>query len=354
MLQSTGLFAIFALDQNNNGTMSYVIKDHQGSLNATVTGGAVSHYGFDAWGRRRNPQTLSYDNVSTSIDRGYTMHEHYDNLGLINMNGRLYDPLIGRMLSPDIVIQDEQNSQAYNRYSYCLNNPLRFTDPSGYVTTIPPEFEIYYYPELIGSYDAHIDKLTEAGAKNINIHNTDESEGKTTTTISWSVRDNSFQMTIVDQHLKDYEQFCQNSCVATTLVAQEMRYSYGNPDITEKWIMSTDKESYNNGLFVDKALYKYLEKTSVYKKASYSTKDDFLDYEKHAYREIYDDNGVFFNFIGEHGHVVNASVGIEFLLNGQVLNHEIRIWDAGKENGCTAGFRSLNFYNHPDKISHKM
>src|SRR5574344_1290629 len=89
---------------------------------------------------------------------------------LINMNGRLYDPLVGRMLSPDIVIQDEQNSQAYNRYSYCFNNPLRFTDPSGYVTTIPPEFEIYYYPELIGSYDAYIDKLTEAGAKNINIH----------------------------------------------------------------------------------------------------------------------------------------------------------------------------------------
>lgn len=52
---------------------------------------------------------------------------------LINMNGRLYDPLVGRMLSPDIVIQDEQNSQAYNRYSYCFNNPLRYTDPSGYI-----------------------------------------------------------------------------------------------------------------------------------------------------------------------------------------------------------------------------
>lgn len=52
---------------------------------------------------------------------------------LINMNGRLYDPILGRMLSPDIVVQDEQSSQAYNRYSYCFNNPLRFTDPSGYV-----------------------------------------------------------------------------------------------------------------------------------------------------------------------------------------------------------------------------
>lgn len=80
-------------------TTSVFIKYHHGSLNATVTGGAVSHYGFDAWGRRRNPQTLSYDNVSTSIDRGYTLHEHYDEFGLINMNGRLYDPLVGRMLS---------------------------------------------------------------------------------------------------------------------------------------------------------------------------------------------------------------------------------------------------------------
>ena len=133
LTSSTGLFAIFALESNNSGTMSYVIKDHQGSLNATVTGGAVSHYNFDAWGRRRNPQTLSYDNATASLDRGYTLHEHYDDLGLINMNGRLYDPLVGRMLSPDIVIQDEQNSQAYNRYSYCFNNPLRFTDPSGYV-----------------------------------------------------------------------------------------------------------------------------------------------------------------------------------------------------------------------------
>ena len=53
---------------------------------------------------------------------------------LINMNGRLYDPLVGRKLSPDIVIQDEQNSQAYNRYSYCFNNPLRYTDPSGYIS----------------------------------------------------------------------------------------------------------------------------------------------------------------------------------------------------------------------------
>ena len=117
------------------------------NLKSAVTGNTVERYNFDAWGR--NPQTLSYDNATASLDRGYTMHEHYDDLGLINMNGRLYDPLIGRMLSPDIVIQDEQNSQAYNRYSYCLNNPLRFTDPSGYVVKNPPYYFMLMNPNKI-------------------------------------------------------------------------------------------------------------------------------------------------------------------------------------------------------------
>ena len=168
LTSSTGLFAIFALDSNNNGTMSYVIKDHQGSMYATVTGNTVERYSFDAWGRRRNPQTLSYDNVTTSFDRGYTLHEHYDDFGLINMNGRLYDPLVGRMLSPDIVIQDEQNSQAYNRYSYCFNNPLRFTDPSGYI--VRGHYNILNWSSTM-YYDVDINR------NNGNSFNTDLSEG---------------------------------------------------------------------------------------------------------------------------------------------------------------------------------
>ena len=50
------------------------------------------------------------------------------------MNGRMYDPVIGRVLSPDNFVQDPTNTQSYNRYSYCLNNPLRYTDPSGWLT----------------------------------------------------------------------------------------------------------------------------------------------------------------------------------------------------------------------------
>ena len=50
---------------------------------------------------------------------------------IINMNGRLYDPVLGRFLSPDNFVQMPDNVQSYNRYSYCLNNPLKYTDPSG-------------------------------------------------------------------------------------------------------------------------------------------------------------------------------------------------------------------------------
>ena len=64
--------------------------------------------------------------------RGFTGHEMLDALGLINMNGRVYDPLIGRFLSADPIIQTIQLSQALNPYSYVMNNPLALIDPSGY------------------------------------------------------------------------------------------------------------------------------------------------------------------------------------------------------------------------------
>jgi len=64
--------------------------------------------------------------------RGYTGHEHIDLFELVNMDGRVYDPRLGRFLSPDPYVQDPTYSQSLNRYSYCVNNPLVFYDPSGY------------------------------------------------------------------------------------------------------------------------------------------------------------------------------------------------------------------------------
>jgi RHS repeat-associated protein len=98
-------------------------------------GTEAPEYSYDEWGRRRRPTNWArYDTIPNIgfIDRGYTGHEHYDIFGLIDMNGRVYDPVIGRFLSPDPYIQAPDFTQSYNSYSYCLNNPLKYTDPSGY------------------------------------------------------------------------------------------------------------------------------------------------------------------------------------------------------------------------------
>jgi RHS repeat-associated protein len=63
--------------------------------------------------------------------RGFTGHEHYPELKIINMNGRLYDPVIGRFFSPDKYVANSSFTQDFNRYSYARNNPLHYTDPSG-------------------------------------------------------------------------------------------------------------------------------------------------------------------------------------------------------------------------------
>lgn len=62
---------------------------------------------------------------------GYTGHEHIVGCGLINANARIYDPFLGRFLSPDPLIQDPASTQNFNRYAYCFNNPLKYTDEDG-------------------------------------------------------------------------------------------------------------------------------------------------------------------------------------------------------------------------------
>ena len=88
---------------------------------------------FDAWGSIAQVQDGNNNilNVLTILDRGYTGHEHLQSVGLIDMNARLYDPKLHRFLQPDNYVQDPSNTQNYNRYGYCWNNPLRYTDASG-------------------------------------------------------------------------------------------------------------------------------------------------------------------------------------------------------------------------------
>jgi len=96
------------------------------------SGTVYKQFSYDPWGRRRSAADWANYNVTTEalFTRGYTGHEHIDGYDLINMNGRMYDPRLGRMLSADPFTSP--GTQGMNRYSYVLNNPLKYTDPSGY------------------------------------------------------------------------------------------------------------------------------------------------------------------------------------------------------------------------------
>lgn len=75
--------------------------------------------------------TLAQDGTSLTFCRGFTGHEHYGCFGIINMNARLYDPVIGRFFSPDPQVQNPFSTQGFNRYSYCGNNPIMYIDEDG-------------------------------------------------------------------------------------------------------------------------------------------------------------------------------------------------------------------------------
>lgn len=117
-------------------TLQLWVKDRLNNLVAVVdTNGLVlQHLRYDAWGRRLNADRpgASADSSRYLTDRGFTKHEHYDLFQLIDMNGRVYDPIVARFLSPDPFVADPSDLQAFNRYAYVRNNPLTYTDPSGY------------------------------------------------------------------------------------------------------------------------------------------------------------------------------------------------------------------------------
>ncbi|POP51522.1 FG-GAP-like repeat-containing protein [Zhongshania marina] len=144
---------------NSAGTVDtrYLHKDHIGStvLITDENGEEVESFSFDPWGKRRATTlaeiqsilgswstlsayqkgnlTISALTLSSDItNKGFTGHEQLDGVNLIHMGGRVYDAEIGRFLSADPFVGDSTNLQALNRYSYVENNPLSYTDPSGF------------------------------------------------------------------------------------------------------------------------------------------------------------------------------------------------------------------------------
>lgn len=120
------------------GKKSVLLTDHLGSVdsivNATTTTLTAQGQSFDTFGKRRSATDWHTTGGTGSQQHGFTDHEQLDNIGLVHMNGRVYDPNVGRFLSVDPVFQAPTNGQSVNPYSYVMNNPLSLTDPSGYMT----------------------------------------------------------------------------------------------------------------------------------------------------------------------------------------------------------------------------
>ena len=130
-----GVFAVFdSRIQPASKGMYYVHPDHLGSW-TTVTGWngtVVQDVHFDPWGTPYySDSTHLVEASSLLFNRGFTGHEHMTAFGLVNMNGRVYDPVTSTFLSVDNFVQDPSSTQNFNRYAYCMNNPLKYTDPDG-------------------------------------------------------------------------------------------------------------------------------------------------------------------------------------------------------------------------------
>jgi RHS repeat-associated protein len=127
-----------------SNSKKYLHRDNQRSVTKVTnsSGTVIEALAFDAWGLRRDatdwsPLASPFAG-SHATERGYNGHEHLDTVGLIHMNGRVQDPLIGRFISADPYVQAPFSTQSHNRFSYVINNPASLIDPSGFVWEFDP------------------------------------------------------------------------------------------------------------------------------------------------------------------------------------------------------------------------
>ncbi len=136
ILAPTGRVAVFTDRSDYSHDLRFFHTDGLGSITVVSdeAGRVLKRYTYDAWGK----QSTSYTNNGSGITnqapttRGFTDHEELSDFGLVHMNGRVYDPTLGRFLSADPFVGDVSDAQDFNRYSYLSNNPLSGTDPSGF------------------------------------------------------------------------------------------------------------------------------------------------------------------------------------------------------------------------------
>lgn len=160
---------------SQQGSQGYfLLRDHQNSIDVLLADGTGgdSQYSFDAFGKRRNTNGWTADTgdvllyLNQKTKRGYTGHEHLDNLKLVHMKGRVYDPIIGRMISPDPVLGDIDDPQSLNSYSYVLNNPVSLADPSGY-SACPADTECITLDGTSGEVNIYVVDFPEGQKGNV-------------------------------------------------------------------------------------------------------------------------------------------------------------------------------------------
>jgi RHS repeat-associated protein len=125
-------------------TWRYFHKDHLGSIAAVsaAVGTLIEQDAYDAWGKPRcatasDPHCTAAgaddpNDLHTSVvTRGFTDQEQLQDVGLLHLNGRVYDPQIGKFTGTDPLVAHPYTAQGWNRFAYVSNNPLRYTDPTG-------------------------------------------------------------------------------------------------------------------------------------------------------------------------------------------------------------------------------
>ena len=170
--------AVYTRRSDGTASTYYATSDHLGSADLVMDGAAnvLVRESFSPFGARRGsnwqsvPTTGDYSAIQSSTRQGFTGHEMIDAVGLVHMNGRVYDPTLGRFLSADTVIQSLGASQSINPYSYAWNDPLRYIDPSGHsllgtiLGIVAAIIAIYFWQSEVFEYGASIDAGTAVAA----------------------------------------------------------------------------------------------------------------------------------------------------------------------------------------------
>lgn len=175
-------YAVY-VKQDGVWQLNYICRDYLGSIThiTNSTGALLAEYSYDAWGRLRNPVNQSVYAPETEpelmLGRGYTGHEHLAVFGLVNMNARLYDPILGRFLSPNpyvLFLMKEQKKKIqllleehFSQYGFKkkkLNNYIRIKDGNviqdiGFTTTTHGERHVIYLNPVVGVIYKDVDEI---------------------------------------------------------------------------------------------------------------------------------------------------------------------------------------------------